>query len=48
MIARTNRMTLLVIFTLLMGFIISSSTGCPADDDSADPFNWVDDDDSAE
>ena len=53
MIARTNRMALLAIFALLMGFIIASSTGCPAgdDDDSAsddDDSASVDDDDSAE
>ena len=45
MIARTNRMALLAIFALLMGFLITTSTGCPGsdDDDSAS-----DDDDSAE
>ena len=44
MIARTNRLALLAIFALLMGFILTTSTGCPdgADDDSAS-----DDDDSA-
>jgi len=53
MIARTNRMALLAIFALLMGFMIVSSTGCPDgdDDDSAsddDDSAMVDDDDSAE
>ena len=45
MIARINRMALFAIFSLLMGFFITSSTGCPAgdDDDSA-----ADDDDSAD
>ena len=51
MIARTNRMALLVIFALLMGFFITTSTGCPAgdDDDSAadDDDSASDDDDSA-
>ena len=44
MIARTNRLALLAIFALLMGFMITTSTGCPGgdDDDSAS-----DDDDSA-
>ncbi len=53
MIARTNRIALLAIFALLMGFIITTSTGCPDgdDDDSAsddDDSAMVDDDDSAE
>jgi hypothetical protein len=45
MIARINRMTLFAIFALLMGFFITSSTGCPAGDD--DP-STADDDDSAD
>ena len=53
MIARTNRLALLAIFALLMGFILTTSTGCPDgdDDDSAsddDNSAVVDDDDSAE
>ena len=53
MIARTNRLVLLAIFALLMGFFITTSTGCPGgdDDDSAsddDDSAAVDDDDSAE
>ena len=53
MIARINRMALVAIFALLMGFFITSSTGCPAgdDDDSAsdddDSSAVTDDDDSA-
>ena len=53
MIARINRMALVAIFALLMGFFITSSVGCPAgdDDDSAsddDDSAVADDDDSAE
>ena len=54
MIARTNRLALLAIFALLMGFMITTSTGCPDgdDDDSAadddDSALVADDDDSAE
>ena len=52
MIARTNRLALLAIFALLMGFMITTSTGCPGgdDDDSAsddDDSAVTDDDDSA-
>ena len=52
MIARTNRFALLAIFALLMGFMITTSTGCPGgdDDDSAsddDDSAVTDDDDSA-
>jgi hypothetical protein len=53
MIARINRMALVAIFALLMGFFITSSVGCPAgdDDDSAsdddDSTAVTDDDDSA-
>ena len=52
MIARINRMALVAIFALLMGFFITSSVGCPAgdDDDSAsddDDSAVTDDDDSA-
>jgi hypothetical protein len=53
MIARINRMALVAIFALLMGFFITSSVGCPAgdDDDSAsdddDSSAVTDDDDSA-
>ncbi len=52
MIARINRLALLAIFALLMGFFITASTGCPDgdDDDSAsddDDSAVVDDDDSA-
>jgi hypothetical protein len=45
MIARINRMALIAIFSLLMGFFITSSTGCPAGDDDA---SAADDDDSAD
>ena len=53
MIARTNRLALLAIFALLMGFILTTSTGCPdGDDDNSasddDDSAVVDDDDSAE
>ena len=44
MIARTNRFALLAIFALLMGFMITTSTGCPGGDDAA---SASDDDDSA-
>lgn len=44
MIARINRMALLAIFALLMGFIIVSSAGWPAGDDDN---SASDDDDSA-
>jgi len=47
MIARTNRMALLAIFALLMGFFITSSVGCPAGDDDDDSA-VANDDDSAE
>jgi hypothetical protein len=43
MIARNNRVTILAIFALLMGFIIVSSAGCPAGDDDN---SASDDDDS--
>jgi len=46
MIARNNRVAILAIFALLMGFIIASSAGCPDGDD--DDSAVVDDDDSAE
>ncbi len=52
MIARINRLALLAIFALLMGFTLTASTGCPGgdDDDSAsddDDSAVTDDDDSA-
>tara|TARA_R110000787_G_scaffold271276_1_gene378417 strand:- start:240 stop:425 length:186 start_codon:yes stop_codon:yes gene_type:complete len=51
MIARINRMALVAIFALLMGFFITSSVGCPAGDDddssSDDDDSGSDDDDSA-
>ena len=43
MIARNNRVAILAIFALLMGFIIVSSAGCPAGDDDN---SASDDDDS--
>jgi len=51
MIARFNRMALLAIFALLLGFTLTSLTGCADgdDDDSAaddDDSAAVDDDDS--
>ena len=53
MIARINRVALVAIFALLMGFFITSSVGCPAgdDDDSSsddDDSAVANDDDSAE
>ena len=51
MIARFNRMALLAIFALLLGFTLTSLTGCADgdDDDSSDDDDSaaVDDDDSA-
>jgi hypothetical protein len=47
MIARINRMAIIAIFALLMGFFITSSTGCPDGDDD-DSAAVADDDDSAE
>ena len=44
MIVRNNRVAILAIFVLLMGFIIVSSAGCPAGDDDN---SASDDDDSA-
>ena len=52
MIARINRMAILAIFALLMGFFITSSVGCPAGDDddssSDDDDSAADDDDSSD
>jgi hypothetical protein len=52
MIARINRVVLVAIFALLMGFFITSSVGCPAGDDddssSDDDDSAADDDDSSD